>query len=247
MSKPILYRAAIFGATSSIATELLRALVAERSAELVLIGRNSGRLEVLASDLRARGAKCEVKVADMLDSGMDWQSILAGEDWDLFLIAHGSLPEQQEVLNDSMAISREIEINFTSQVRIAAACASILEKQQRGAIAAFGSVAGDRGRQSNYLYGCTKAALETFFAGLRHRFAQMPQVQVLLLKPGMTDTPMTAGIEKGMLFSSASKVGSGAWKAIRRGKSVAYLPGWWRAVMFIIRNLPDFIFHRTKL
>ena len=124
---------------------------------------------------------------------------------------------------------------------------AILENQGKGMLAVFGSVAGDRGRQSNYLYGATKSALETFLAGLRHRFASMPEIRIILLKPGMTDTPMTANMEKGPQFSPASRVGADAWNAIRKGKPVAYLPSCWRGVMFVIRLLPDFVLHRTKL
>lgn len=247
MSDPSVPRVAVFGATSAIAIATLRALVAERPARCLLVGRHPERLETVAADLRARGAECETHATDLLDPDVPWDSFLAGREWDLFLIAHGSLPDQDATLADPRATGREIDINLTSPVRIAAACARILEKQGRGTLAVFGSVAGDRGRQSNYLYGATKAALETFLAGLRHRFAKSPAVHIILLKPGMTDTPMTAGMEKGPLFSSAAKVGAAAWKAIRKGRPTAYLPGWWRGVMFIIRLLPDFVLHRTKL
>ncbi|MCH7227405.1 SDR family NAD(P)-dependent oxidoreductase [Haloferula sp. A504] len=247
MSDSPSYRTAVFGATSAIAGETLRALLADRPAEILLIGRNADRLETVAADLRARGAVCEVHATDLLNPDAGWESLLAGKEWDLFLIAHGSLPDQDATLADPHATGREIDINLISPVRIAAACARILDKQQKGTLAVFGSVAGDRGRQSNYLYGATKAALETFLAGLRHRFADLPAVAITLLKPGLTDTPMTANIEKGPLFSSASKVGEAAWKAIHKRKSTAYLPGWWRLVMGVIRHLPEFVLHKTKL
>lgn len=241
------YHAAVFGATSAIAGETLRALVASRPASLLLIGRNHDRLEAMAADLRLRGAEVAVHAADLLNPDEPWESVLAGRTWDLFLIAHGSLPDQYETLADPHAIGREIDINFISPVRIAAVCARLIERQTRGTLAIFGSVAGDRGRQSNYFYGSTKAALETFADGLRHRLASIPAANVVLLKPGMTDTPMTAGIPKGPLFSPADKVGALAWKAIAARKPVAYLPGWWWLVMTIIRFVPRTIFHRTKL
>ncbi len=247
MSDSTLYRAAIFGATSTIAIETLRALVADRPAELLLIGRNSQRLETLAADLRARGACCVILTADLLSPDIPWSSILDGKEWNLFLIAIGSLPDQQFILDDPHVTSREIDINLIAPIRIAFTCARILENQRKGTLAAFGSVAGDRGRQSNYLYGAAKSALDTFFAGLRHRFAAMPEVRITLLKPGMTDSPMTSRMKKGPLFSSASKVGADAWKAIRKGKPVAYLPYWWRGIMFVLRLLPSFVLHKTKL
>ena len=158
MSDSTPYRAAVFGATSAIASETLRSLLADRPAEILLIGRNAERLETLAADLRARGAKCEVHATDLLDPDAGWDSLLSGKEWDLFLIAHGSLPDQDATLADPHATGREIDVNLISPIRIAAACAAILEKQQKGTLAVFGSVAGDRGRQSNYLYGATKAA-----------------------------------------------------------------------------------------
>ncbi len=241
------YQAAVFGATSMIASEILRAISSERAACFLLIGRDASRLDGLATDLRARGADCETRAMDILDPSTAWDEILAGRRWDLFLLAHGSLPDQEKTLESGPAIAREVAVNYTSHVVIAAACAAVLERQRRGTLAVIGSVAGDRGRQSNYLYGSAKAGIETFMAGLRHRFAGLTDIHPVLLKPGMTDTPMTAHLEKGPLFSPAEKVGLLAWKAIRRGKPVAYLPGWWAVVMFAIRSVPAVIFHRTRL
>lgn len=241
------YHVAVFGATSAIASEILRSIVAERTAFILLIGRDATKLETLATDLRTRGADCETLAINLLDPDIDWAHHLGSRVWDLFLLAHGSLPDQQATLSSGVSISREICINFTSHAVIAAACASLLEKQNRGTLAVIGSVAGDRGRQSNYLYGSAKAGIDTFMAGLRHRFASSDAIHTVLLKPGMTDTPMTADLPKGPLFSPADKVGRCAWKAIRKGKAVAYLPGWWQLVMLVIRSVPGFIFHNTKL
>jgi len=241
------YHAAVFGSTSAIAVETLRALAAERPAHFLLMGRNPERLEAVATDLRQRGAECEVARVDLLNPDEDWNRHLDGKTWDLFYIAHGSLPDQEDSLADRHAMGRQIDINFISPARIMAACADLMEKQGRGTLAVIGSVAGDRGRQSNYLYGSTKAALETFASGMRHQFASKANIRVVLLKPGMTDTPMTSDIPKGPLFSSAEKVGQLAWRAIRKGKAVAYLPSWWWVVMNLIRHLPRFIFHKTSL
>jgi short-subunit dehydrogenase len=243
------YRAAIFGATSAIAVELLRAIVRDGPAEFLLIGRDSDKLAAVAADLAARGATCQTRTADFLDPTTDWQGLLAtaSAPWDLFLIAHGSLCDQEPALAQGADIAREIAINFTSHATIAGACSAVLRRQGRGTLAAIGSVAGDRGRQSNFLYGSAKAGLATFMAGLRHRHAGEKEIRVILLKPGMTDSPMTAGMKKGPLFSSASSVGALGWRAIRRGTPVAYLPGWWRWIMLLIRSVPAAVFHRTKL
>ncbi len=241
------YHAAVFGATSAIATEILRAIAAERPASFLLIGRDAAKLDALAADLRTRGADCETLAADLLDAEIRWDEILGNRDWDLFLLAHGSLPDQATTLQNGPAVAREAAVNFTSHVVIASACAARLEQQKRGTLAVIGSVAGDRGRQSNYLYGSAKAGIATFMAGLRHRFASVPEIRIVLLKPGMTDTPMTAQLPKGPLFSPADKVGRLAWQAILKRKSIVYLPGWWALVMLAIKSAPTFLFHRTRL
>ncbi|MEK7949045.1 SDR family NAD(P)-dependent oxidoreductase [Luteolibacter soli] len=243
------YRAAVFGATSAIAQDMLRALIAEKKqADLLLIGRDAAKLEVVAADLTTRGATCRTLATELTDPSTDWKSLLdSTQPWDLFLLAHGSLPEQEQTLADSSAVAREIAINYTSHAVIAAACSEILTRQGKGTLAVIGSVAGDRGRQSNFLYGSAKAGIDTFMAGLRHRHAAQKDIHIVLLKPGMTDTPMTAGIKKGPLFTSSHKVGALGWQAIRKGKPVAYLPGWWRLVMLIICSVPSPVFLKTKL
>ncbi|MEM9282484.1 MAG: SDR family NAD(P)-dependent oxidoreductase [Verrucomicrobiota bacterium] len=241
------YHAAVFGATSSIASETLRAIVAERNAYFLLIGRNHDRLEAVASDLRTRGAQCEILEADLLSPDADWKSHLEGREWDLILLAHGSLPDQGKSLTNPHDLGREMDINLLSPLRIMAASLPVFEAQQRGTLAVFGSVAGDRGRQSNFLYGSAKAGVETFVEGLRHRLSSLPSVSVVLLKPGMTDTPMTAHLEKGPLFSPAEKVGQDAWSAIKNGRAVAYLPGWWWFIMTAVKLLPRPLFHKTSL
>lgn len=243
------YRAAVFGATSAIAQDLLRTLVAEKKqAELLLIGRDAAKLEVVAADLTTRGAICRVIATDLTDTSVDWKNLLeSSQPWDLFLLAHGSLPHQEQTLANSNAVAREIAVNYTSHAVIASACSEILTRQGQGTLAVIGSVAGDRGRQSNFLYGSAKAGIDTFMAGLRHRHAAQKDIHIVLLKPGMTDTPMTAGIKKGPLFTSSHKVGALGWQAIRKGKPVAYLPGWWRWVMLIICSVPSPVFHKTKL
>ena len=243
------YRAAVFGATSAIAQDLLRTLVAEKKqVDLLLIGRDAAKLEAVAADLRTRGAGCRTIATDLTDPAVDWKKLLeSAQPWDLFLLAHGSLPDQEQALADGSAVAREVAVNFTSHAVIGAACSEILSRQGQGTLAVIGSVAGDRGRQSNFLYGSAKAGIDTFMAGLRHRHAAQKDIQIVLLKPGMTDTPMTAGMKKGPLFTSSNKVGALGWQAIRKGKPIAYLPGWWRWVMLIIRSVPSPVFLKTKL
>ena len=248
MTKPP-YRAIVFGATSAIASAILREITRSHSAEFLLVGRNATKLGNLADDLRAYGANCSIHTIDFLDPTTDWSAIIEKQTghWDLFLIAHGSLCEQEQALTRSIDVAHEIAVNFTSHATIAATCSAALRRQGRGTLAAIGSVAGDRGRQSNFLYGSAKAGLATFMDGLRHRHAQEKDIHIVLLKPGLTDSPMTTDIPKSPLFSSTAKVGALGWEAIRRATPVAYLPGWWRWIMFAIRATPAALFHRTKL
>ncbi len=245
------YHAAIFGATSAICIETLRAMAREKTTKLLLIGRHPGRLESVANDLRSRGAECTTLVADFLDPKTNWLQILTdnaqSDPWDLLLIAHGSLPDQDTTLRDPESLAAELHINFTSPAVIAAACAQILVKQNHGTLAVFGSVAGDRGRGSNFIYGSAKAGIDTFLAGMRHQFSQHRKIKIVTLKPGMTDTPMTSHLPKGPLFSSAEAVGTQSWRAIQSAPPVAYLPGWWKFIMTLIRILPSSLLHRTKL
>jgi decaprenylphospho-beta-D-erythro-pentofuranosid-2-ulose 2-reductase len=245
------YHAAAFGATSAICIETLRAIVRQMPAKLLLIGRDADRLEAVAADLRCRGAECITLTADFSDPKTNWQQLLAQNSqntpWDLLLIAHGTLPDQQSALNQQQELAAALDVNFVSPAIIASACAHVLKSQSRGTLAVFGSVAGDRGRGSNFIYGSAKAGIDTFLAGMRHHFAKQPEIKIITLKPGMTDSPMTAHLPKGPLFSSAEAVGTLSWKTIQSATPVSYLPGWWRMVMFLIRLLPSALFHRTKL
>jgi len=241
------FHAVIFGATSAIATETARAMMAEKPhASLLLVGRDAAKLEAVANDLRARGAEVRTTVADFTDPATDWRGMLTGT-VDAVLVAHGELTDQPGCLADGTKFAQTVVVNFTSAAAIAGVAAEFLAKQGRGTLAVIGSVAGDRGRQSNFLYGSTKAALDTFLEGLRHLHAGTPRVKIVTIKPGLIDTPMTLDIKKGPLCSSAEVAGRLVWKAIQNGKPVAYIPGFWRWIMLVIRLVPRLVFYRTKL
>jgi decaprenylphospho-beta-D-erythro-pentofuranosid-2-ulose 2-reductase len=245
------FNAVLIGATSAIATETARAMVAERPCRFLLIGRDPAKLEAVAQDLRVRGASAEIQTADFLDPSTDWKGLLqrfaAGRALDCVLIAHGELSDQSVCLADGPAFARSIGVNFTSAAFIASVAAEILATQNHGTLGVIGSVAGDRGRQSIFLYGSAKAGLDTFLEGLRHFHAGKPGVKIVTIKPGLIDTPMTAGVKKGPLCTSAEKAGQLVWKAMRQGKPIAYIPGWWRWILLVIRLIPRAIFYRTRL
>ena len=129
---------------------------------------------------------------------------------------------------------------------MASIAANYFEKEKKGCIAVISSVAGDRGRQSNYIYGAAKGGVTTFLQGLRNRLSPSG-VSVVTIKPGMVDTPMTAHLPKSPLFAKPSDVGKGIYKAMLAGKDIAYLPVYWKLIMFVIKIIPEGIFKKMRL
>lgn len=244
-------RIVIFGATSAIAHAVARLFAAEQ-ASFFLVARNADRLDGVAQDLTVRGAaRVETAVADLTDTSRhaalveQARSTLDGID--AALVAHGTLGDQKKGEGDAADALREINANFLSQVSILTHLGTVMEAQNRGAIAVIGSVAGDRGRQSNYIYGSAKGGLGVFVQGLRHRLGRSG-VSVTLVKPGFVDTPMTAGIPKGgPLWATPERVARDIRAAFNKGPAVLYTPGFWRWIMLVIRLVPDAVFRRTRL
>lgn len=247
---PLPKKILIFGATSAIASETAR-LFAKDGASFFLCARDNNELKRLSDDLVVRGAK---EVAYSTFDALDDNSIVNAinnclikfPDLDGLLIAHGMLPDQKFCEKDINEMKKVIDINFTSAAVILTHIAAHFEKQGYGVIAAISSPAGDRGRQSNYVYGSAKGALTVFLAGLRHRLSRSG-VHVLTIKPGFVDTPMTAHYKKGILFAGPELVARGIYKAIDKRKQEVYLPWFWWIIMTIIKNLPWKIYNKTNL
>jgi len=242
----------ILGATSAIAEHAARAFAAAGDT-LALAARDTTRLAAIAEDLRVRGTAAVhlLPKMDALDPRSLTQCVAAAweclHDVDITLIAHGSLPDQEDCELDADAAIREIDINFGSVVRLCTDIANRLEAQGDGVLGVIGSVAGLRGRQSNYVYGAAKGGLNMFLQGLRNRLAAT-EVKVITLLPGFVDTPMTAGLPKGPLFASAEAVGQRIHRALAAGKpDVLYVPLFWWPILLIIRLIPEPIFKRLKL
>jgi len=239
----------IIGATSAIAEAAARRWAA-RGDQLFLAGRNAQRLEAIAADLRVRGAgQVTVGVLDCNDferhAPLLDQAEQALGGLDLALIAHGTLPDQQQV-QDSVALSQqELRGNGLSVIALCTLLAPRFERRRAGAIAVISSVAGDRGRASNYVYGAAKAMVSAYLSGLRQRLWRSG-VQVLTIKPGFVDTPMTREFPKGPLWASADTVAAGIVRALDRRDTVVYLPGFWRLIMWIIRSVPERVFVKMK-
>lgn len=241
----------IFGATSAIAQAVAR-LYAPAGGRFFLVARSAERLATVAADLRARGAaQVESASADLADptlhAGLIDQAKTVLGTLDRALIAHGTLSNQQASESGAETMIREIGLNFLSAASLLTIIANVMEAQRSGSIGVIGSVAGDRGRQSNYVYGSAKAGLGVFVEGLRHRMTRHG-VNVTLVKPGFVDTPMTAGLAKGgPLWASPDKVAKDIKNAMEGGTAVLYTPWFWRWIMMIIRSVPDAIFRRTRL
>jgi decaprenylphospho-beta-D-erythro-pentofuranosid-2-ulose 2-reductase len=228
----------IIGATSAIAQEVAK-IYATEGAMLVLVARDESKLLAVASDLRVRGAgDVATHVADLADRTRHAAIVgAAGSGVDVVLVAHGSLPDQPAMEQDARAVADAFDLNATSVISITSAFAAALERERHGTLVVIGSVAGDRGRRSNYVYGAAKSAIATFCEGLAPRLAAAG-CAVVLIKPGWVDTPMTAGMRKNPLFASAESVGRGVYDAIRARKRVAYVPGFWRWISLVVKMLP---------
>ena len=247
MSRNIL----LIGATSGIAEAVARRY-AEKGCRFFLVARNETRLEQVARDLLARGAaQAERFVMDANDlprlPAMVEAAWGALDRVDVALVAHGALPDQKRTETDIDYAVGKFRTNGESAITCLALLANRCEQQQHGVIAVIGSVAGDRGRTSNYLYGSAKAAVDAFASGLRGRVFKAG-VHVLTIKPGFVATPMTQSLplpEK--LLATADEVAVKIQKAIEKKKNVAYVPGFWRAIMFIIKSIPESVFKRLGI
>lgn len=239
----------VLGALSEIAEATCR-LYAKEGAELVITGRDQARLNTVADDLRVRGAsKIVAETVDLTENDPQlltkWVDELGGVD--VVLLAYGALGEQPALEQDLEAAGKLIDTNFRSAALWVLTAANELEKRKAGSLVVLGSVAGDRGRQSNYVYGATKAGLGVLVEGVAHRLAKSG-ARAVLIKPGFVDTAMTAHIpNKGALWSSPQKIAAIIKKAADGSKPVIYAPGYWRLIMSVIKSVPSGIFHRTKL
>jgi decaprenylphospho-beta-D-erythro-pentofuranosid-2-ulose 2-reductase len=240
----------VVGATSAIAMATAREYARE-GARLFLVARDAERLAAVAADLRVRGAAAvETAVLDARDTAryeplLDTVEAALGPP-DVVLLAHGVLPDQSRCEQSVAATLGSIEVNFTATVALLTLLANRLEARRTGTIAVIGSVAGDRGRQSNYVYGAAKGGLAIFLQGLRNRLHRSGVV-VITLKPGFVDTPMTAAVPKNPLFASAATAGRAIHRAIERRRDVVYIPWFWRPIMAAVKSLPEALFKRLRL
>lgn len=243
-------RLVIIGATSAIAQATAR-LLAQQDARFFLVARNKERLALVATDLAVRsGHEAGTFVMDcndwtmhqaMLDAALAHLGGLDG-----LILAHGDLPDQLLCQNDMQALRQALETNLLSACAVLQLAANRMASQGHGVIVGISSVAGDRGRQSNYIYGAAKAGLTAFLSGMRNAL-HAKGVKVVTVKPGFVDSPMTAGFAKNALWAQPEQVGRVIVKAMAGGGGVIYTPWFWRWIMLVVRAIPEPLFIRLRL
>ena len=244
-------RIVILGATSAIAQAYARRRAAG-GMRFVLLARREDRLAAVAADLVARGAaSAEAIVMDLSDLGEIERCVETiharfGAPQEVVL-AYGTLGDQSALQRDLSAARSALEVNFVSAALWLLGFLKRHDAAKPLTCVVIGSVAGDRGRASNFIYGAAKGGLDVFVQGLTHANTGTP-VRFVLVKPGFVDTPMTAAFVKGgPLWSSPDRIAADMERAVRRGRRVVYTPWFWWAIMTVIRALPWFVFRRLKI
>jgi len=244
-------RVLIVGATSAIAQAVARQYALQR-AHLALVARDEQKLAAVAADLSVRGA---ARLSSFLWDARQWEKAAEVVRWaqqelgtlEVVLIAHGSLPLQEQLWHAPERSLEEFHVNATSVVALLSHLVPLLERQRQGVVGVISSVAGERGRQQMAVYGAAKAAVTAFTAGVRG-YLYRYNVRVITIKPGFVDTPMTAHLRKNLLFASASGVGKRIYRALEHGRpDILYVPWWWRPVMALVRSLPEAVWKRLRI
>lgn len=243
-------RAVLLGARSVIA-QALAAQLAEAGWDLVLAARRCHTLEPVASDLRLRRERrVDLLEFDALD--LEGHAELAARirreagDFELVICVFGYLGDQDQARSETDEMVRTLGTNFTAAAVCLGHLANDLEARGVGGLIVITSVAGDRGRQSNYTYGAAKGGLALFAQGLRNRLTAAG-VHVLTVKPGFVDTPMTEGMKGLFLVASPERVAREVLRAWRRRQNVLYTPRFWRWILLLVRWLPEPLFKRLQL
>jgi decaprenylphospho-beta-D-erythro-pentofuranosid-2-ulose 2-reductase len=235
---------AIFGATSAIAAATARVYAAQ-GARLFLVGRNPDKLRALRDELGASVVGSAVQDFDDTGAaqGCVERALVALGRIDVALIAHGLLGDQLRSEQDLQEAEQIARTNYLSVMALIIPLANLLEKQRAGRLVVFSTVAAERGRPRNFTYAAAKSALNVYLQGMRSRLYPA-NVTVHTIKLGPTDTPMSASHKKNMLFSQVDDVARGVVRAVERGQAEAYVPAYWRGIMFAVRNMPEVFFQK---
>jgi len=240
----------IIGATSAIARSTAR-LYAEQNSQIFLVGRDERRLRELKADLELRGANSiENLTLDITNcnehANVINKSIQFLGHIDIAIICHGSLPDQKKCESNFREIEKAININGLTTISFCTEISKQLELQKAGTLAVITSVAGDRGRQPNFIYGAAKSMVSTYLQGLRGKLLPF-DVHVIDIKPGLVDSPMTAKFEKGALWSTPELVAIDIVSGIKKKRHTIYTPSYWRFIMAAVCSIPEVIFKKMKI
>ena len=240
----------VIGATSAIARSVSR-LYAVKNAKLFLLARDEERLRESTADLELRGASSvkalnynaenTYKHSAIVEAAVDYLGSI-----DIALICHGNLPNQEECQTDYEKAENAIRVNGLSVISLCTEIANRLREQKKGTLAVITSVAGERGRQPNFVYGAAKSMVSTYLQGLRGSLVT-DNVHIVDVRPGLVDSPMTAHLKKGPLWSSPESIASSIIKGIGKKRHVIYAPSYWRLIMLLVCLIPENIFKRIKI
>lgn len=240
----------IIGANSAIAKATAR-LYAEQEDAIYLLGRDTEQLVLQKADLTLRGANSVAFAAFDATDFASHEAIVATAleslgHFDIVLISHGSLPDQALCERDFDAALEAFNVNALSVISVLNYVVKPMLERRDGCIAVVTSVAGDRGRRSNFIYGAAKAMVSTYLQGLRGRLFSH-NVTIVDIKPGFVDSPMTAHLPKGALWAQPEQIAQRIVNGIEKKRATLYAPGFWRLIMFVVRSVPEVIFKRLKL
>ena len=241
----------VFGATSKLAEETVRHIKGVGT-KVMLVAQNQSKLDVIYKELKTWNPEVEyfTYILDALDfvnhQTMFDEAINKLGGLDTFFVAPGTLPDNEKIRKDATHTVKEFNINCLSVISLCTICSNYFENQRKGTIAVISSVAGERGRQSNYIYGAAKAGVSAYLQGLRNRMFEFG-VTVITIKPGMVKTPMTLGMPDSPLFAKPEKVGKDIFNAIKNKKDIIFTPSYWKIIMTIIKLIPESIFKKLKL
>lgn len=243
-------RVLVLGATSGIAEACCR-LWAERGDSLFLVARNAERLAAVEADIRTRGASFAASAVANLDDTAGHPDLLAHAinslaGLDIAFVALGVLGDQAQAERSFLKSAEILHTNFVAPVSLLTWLANYCAQRHSGTLAVLSSVAGDRGRKSNYIYGSSKAGLTAFLGGLRNRIDR-EGVRVITIKPGPVKTAMTAGMKGSEKFADVDAVAAAIVKGIDQSRDVVYVPGLWRVIMAVIRVIPEAVFKKLNL
>lgn len=244
-------RVLIFGATSAIASETARLLAAKGSA-FALVARNPERMAAVADDLRVRGASMvhELMTADLADCARHSELLAAAAEKlggiDLVLVAHGTCPDQKRAEHDYDYLEHEMRVNLLSVLSLATHVGNFFEAAKAGTLVVLSSIAGDRGREQDYVFGTAKGGVALFLQGLRHRLGEAG-VHILTIKAGPVDTPLLPHTPRPKRIALPEEVAASVVHALELKLEVAYAPWYWRWIMMAIRHVPEAFYKRMRL